>query len=380
MGKQDHLTDGRLVGEEHRQPVDADPLPRRRRHAELERADIVLVEPVRLVVAPRRELRLLAEARKLVDRIVELAVGVGQLALPDEELEAVHQRGVLPLPLGERRELDRKVHDERRLDQRRLDEPLEELLPDPPRGSVGRLDALRASRLRERSRLGLGCHPRAQRRREPVEERQPPPRRREVDGVFSPAEREAPAERLGELGEQRLRQLHEVGVVGVRLVELEHREFGIVLGRDPLVPEVAVDLVHALEPTDDEPLEVELRRDPEIQIDVERVVVRLEWPGDGAARDRLHHRRLDLQEAARVEEPPQRRDEPRAEQEDRADVGVHDEVHVTLPIAGLHVLEAVPLLGQRPQRLREEAPRLDVDRELAGARAEHLARDADEVA
>src|SRR5205823_9164045 len=40
VGKQDHLTDGRLVGEEHRQPVDADPLPRRRRHAELERADI----------------------------------------------------------------------------------------------------------------------------------------------------------------------------------------------------------------------------------------------------------------------------------------------------------------------------------------------------
>ena len=198
--------------------------------------------------------------------------------------------------------------------------------------------------------------------------------------MFSPAEREAPAERLGELGEQRLRQLHEVGVVGVRLVKLEHRELGVVLGRDPLVPEIAVDLVHALEPADDEPLEVELRRDPEVQVHVERVVVRLERPRNGAARDRLHHRCLDLQEAARVEEPPERRDEPRAEQEDRADVGVHDEVHVTLPIAGLHVLEAVPLLGQRPQRLREEAPRLDVDRELAGARAEHLARDADEVA
>src|SRR2546425_297745 len=102
MGEQEALADRRRAGEEHHGTVDADPFPRRRRHAVLERADVVLVEPVRLGVAAREELPLLAEAGELVDRVVQLAVRVGQLAPPDEELEPVHERGVVTLPFGER--------------------------------------------------------------------------------------------------------------------------------------------------------------------------------------------------------------------------------------------------------------------------------------
>ena len=103
--------------EQHGEPVDADPLPRRRRHAVLEGADVVLVHPLRLVVAPRALGRLLLEAPPLVDGVVELGVGVGQLAAADVQLEPVDQARILALLLGQRRQLDREVGDERRLDE-----------------------------------------------------------------------------------------------------------------------------------------------------------------------------------------------------------------------------------------------------------------------
>ena len=77
---------------------------------------------------------------------------------------------------------------------------------------------------------------------------------------------------------QLLGQRHQLLVVGVGLVELEHRELGVVLRRDALVPEVARDLVDALEAADDEPLQIQLRRDAQEEIHVERVVVRHERP------------------------------------------------------------------------------------------------------
>jgi hypothetical protein len=51
-----------------------------------------------------------------------------------------------------------------------------------------------------------------------------------------------------------------------------------------------------------------------------------------------------------------------------------------LPVARLDVLEAVPLLGQRAHRLREQADLARVERELARARAKRLAADGDHVA
>ena len=99
---------------------------------------------------------------------------------------------------------------------------------------------------------------------------------------------------------------HRVAVVGVRLVPLEHRELGVVLERDALVAEVLADLVDALEPADDEALEVELGRDPEVEVRVELVVMRDERACERAAVARLQDRRLDLDEPPLVERPPDR--------------------------------------------------------------------------
>ena len=72
----------------------ADPLAGGGRHAVLERADVVLVHPVGLLVAPLALRRLVLEALPLVDRVVQLGVGVGELPPADEELEAVDEARV----------------------------------------------------------------------------------------------------------------------------------------------------------------------------------------------------------------------------------------------------------------------------------------------
>ena len=72
---------------------------------------------------------------------------------------------------------------------------------------------------------------------------------------------------------------------------------GLCADRDAFVAEVAVDLEHALEAADDQALQVQLRRDAQEHLHVERVVVRDERLGRGAARDRVQHRRLDFHEA-----------------------------------------------------------------------------------
>ena len=87
-------------------------------------------------------------------------------------------------------------------------------------------------------------------------------------------------------------------VVGVGLVGLEHRELRGVRAVGALVAEVPVDLEDPVQAADDAPLEEQLRRDAQVQVEVERVHVRAERPRGRAAVHRLQHRRLDLEEAA----------------------------------------------------------------------------------
>ena len=101
-------------------------------------------------------------------------------------------------------------------------------------------------------------------------------------------------------------------------------------------------------------------------VHVERVVVRHERPRQRAAGDRLHHRRLDFEEPARVQEPADRGDDPAADLEHAPRVGIDDEVEVALAIARLDVGQAVPLLGQRQQALGEEVQPRRPDRQLVG--------------
>jgi hypothetical protein len=173
---------------------------------------------------------------------------------------------------------------------------------------------------------------------------------------------------------------HQRLIVRVRLVELQHREFGVVLGRNAFVPEVPVDLEHLLEAADGQALQVELRRDPEDRGHVERVVMGDERSCDRAAGNRLHHRRLDLEIAARRHELADGGDDLAACLEHPSRLRVDDEIEIALPVADLDVGEPVPLLRQRQQALRQKMQARGPDRELVGLGSEQPSFDADPVA
>ncbi len=90
-------------------------------------------------------------------------------------------------------------------------------------------------------------------------------------------------------------------VVAVRLVHLERGELGVVLEVGALVAELAADLEDLLHAAHQQPLEVQLGGDPQVQVHVVGVDVRLERARVGTAVDQLQHRRLDLDEAAGVQ-------------------------------------------------------------------------------
>ena len=187
-------------------------------------------------------------------------------------------------------------------------------------------------------------------------------------------------------GERRL--LHEVPgqrrhrvVVAVRLVRLEHRELRRVRGVGALVAEVAVDLEDLLDPADDAALEEQLRRDPQVQVHVERVHVRHERPRRGAAGQHLQHRRLDLEEAAvggttRAASGRRRRACAPISRACRP----HDQVDVPLPDPGLlgQAPCAAPAAGAAPWP--PAASRSAMHRQLAAAGRDHLAVHDDVVA
>ena len=258
------------------------------------------------------------------------------------------------------------------------------ILPGPNFGSTRDAEARReVARLRVIAQVGFG-------------DRLPELLRRGVRGGLPQrhaGERRAQRNRLAVelhfvLADRRLRHeanhlfghRHQVLVVAVGLIELEHRELGIVPRRDAFVAEIAVDLVHALEAAHDQPLEIQLGRDAQKQIDVERVVMRAERPRHRAAGNRLHHRRLDLEIPAAVEELAQRREHLAAHLEHFARLGIDDEIEIALAIADLDVGQAVPLLRQRQMALRQKLEARRPDRQLVGARAEQMPFDADDVA
>ena len=179
--------------------------------------------------------------------------------------------------------------------------------------------------------------------------------------------------------EQILGERHHVVDVAVGLVELEHRELGVVPGGDAFVAEVAVDLVDLLHASDREPLQVELGGDAQIQLHPQRVVVRLERTRDRPSGDRLEHGSFDLNIAPLVEKAADRLNEAASGNERLSRVWIRDEVEVALAVADFDVGQAVPFLRERLHSLRQKRERLDPDRKLSGLRPEERTLDPDEV-
>ena len=149
--------------------------------------------------------------------------------------------------------------------------------------------------------------------------------------------------------------------------------------RNSLVAKHTPDLVDALEPTDKQPLQVELERDAQIQISIECVVVSQKRSGVTTTRDLLKHGRLHLQEPPLVVEMPDGGDDPGARAKDLAHARVCDQVDVALPVPDLDVLQPVPLVGQGPVSLGQQLEGVNLEGRLATARRKHRSTGADDV-
>lgn len=78
------------------------------------------------------------------------------------------------------------------------------------------------------------------------------------------------------------------------IVELAGGELGIVGEVDALVPELATNLIHPLEASDNQHLQVELGGDSHKELHVEVIVVCYKGPGCGTPRNHVHHGSLNL--------------------------------------------------------------------------------------
>ena len=169
-------------------------------------------------------------------------------------------------------------------------------------------------------------------------------------------------------------------IVRIGLVELQHRELGVVLRADALVAEVAVDLVDPIQPADDQSLEIKLRRDAQKQIHIQRVVVGRERPRGRTAGYLLHHRGFHFEISAVVEELPQRLERLGTLDEDFSGFEVGEQIHITLAVAQLHIGEAVKLLREREHGFGEKGQAFHVYRQFSRSGAEEVAGGADVVA
>ena len=129
---------------------------------------------------------------------------------------------------------------------------------------------------------------------------------------------------------------------------------GRVLRRDALVAEHLAHVVDVLHPADDAAVEKQLDRDAQVQVAVERVVVRRERPRAGAARQRLQGRRFDLHEVALGQPFADRQHDLVARDEQVARLLVGDQVELAVAVARARVAEAVVLVRRRAQRLGQQ--------------------------
>ncbi len=155
------------------------------------------------------------------------------------------------------------------------------------------------------------------------------------------------------VADESLHQFHHALVIAIGLIRLQHRELGIVFARQAFVAEIAANLEHAVDPADEQPLQVKLQRDAQVKIAAQRVVMRHERLRRRAAGNRLHHRRLDFHEAARMEKLSDLANDFAAHQENVLHFRIRHEIEVALAIANFRVFEPVVFGRRRTQRLGE---------------------------
>ena len=111
--------------------------------------------------------------------------------------------------------------------------------------------------------------------------------RREINRRVAPGQLVAAAQRVDRIQDDLFRQIHHRLVVAERLVHLQHRELWIVSRADPFVAIDASQFVDAFHAADQQSLQMQFKRDPHEQIDVQGIVMRDKGSSRRPAGDRM---------------------------------------------------------------------------------------------
>ena len=93
-----------------------------------------------------------------------------------------------------------------------------------------------------------------------------------------------------------LGKVHQVVVVGISLIELQHGELRIVPGGEPFITEVTVDFVDPFEPTDHQSFSDRARCDTQKKLHIQCIMMGHERPCRSATGYCLHHWSFHFQE------------------------------------------------------------------------------------
>ena len=177
----------------------------------------------------------------------------------------------------------------------------------------------------------------------------------QVNGLTAVAQLQAAGGLQCCVAHQVLGKGHQVAVVPIGSVELHHGEFGVVPYRNAFVAEVAVDFEHALEAAHDQALQVQLGRDAQKHLLIQRVVVRGEGPRIGPTRDRVQHGCFDFQKSVRDHEIAQGADGFAAGHKAAAGALVGHQIDVALAVLDFLVMHAVELVRHGSQAFGQQA-------------------------
>ena len=332
-GEEQYFLNVALARHQHYQAVDAYTDARGGRHPILQSAQEVLVDEHGFVVALLAEAELILEALLLIDRVVELGICVGQFLTIDHQLETLGQGGIIPVLLRQRTHLDGVIRDECGLNKGALAKFAEDLVDKF--AFAHRFVDLHLQFFADGAYLVFILAGKIVARlfADGFEDRQAAVRRFETDGLAVDNRFRRAVNRNADALKQTFGEAHHPIVIFILDVEFHTRKLGVVVLVHTLVAEVLANLVDAFEAAHDEPLQVKLGRDTQIQINVERVVMRDERPRTGAARDRLQDGRLYLHIAGFIECVAQSLDSDGALSERLLHIRVNDEVYITLAVA-----------------------------------------------
>ncbi len=154
-----------------------------------------------------------------------------------------------------------------------------------------------------------------------------------------------------------------------------------------LIAEVLAHLVHSLEATHDEALQVELCGNAHIHVLIERIEMGDERTGRGTTGNVLQYRGVYLGISGIVEDTANGADDGGTLEEGVLDASVYDEVNVALTIAQFGVVEGVIYLAvgiglhhrQWLQALAQHGHLHHVNTDFASLGAEYIALHANEV-